>query len=376
MMVLPHYVAAQDAIIDGEIAVLDEKGRPSFSKIQPRIAQTDPNAVAHLSRSTPATFFAFDILYWDGYDLRGAALTERKRALAAVLTPTERIRKSEHFAANGQEMLEAAKQAGLEGIMAKQADSQIRIAAEPLLAEGKGPERAGVHYLRVHARRSNLLQLARARGLPRRRTGPRRAGGDRIQRQNHPGDLSPLCSPWWYHKSPFRTGARVPRKVTWVRPELVCEVAYLEWTPDRQLRAPSFIGMRNDISPREVVVEEERQPEEETAAETPEQRGPLLAKTQKEAVVEIDGRSIKFTNLNKIWWPDEGYTKRDVINYYDAIANIILPHLCDRPLSLKRYPNGIKADYFFQKNAEAFAGLGAAGADPFGGPRHQLRHRE
>jgi bifunctional non-homologous end joining protein LigD len=95
--------------------------------------------------------------------------------------------------------------------------------------------------------------------------------------------------------------------------------------------------------------------EPDPPAAAAEKTGPFLCPDQKEAIVEIDGRTLKFTNLNKVWFPGEGYTKRDVINYYDAVAGLILPHLKDRPLSLKRYPNGVREDYFFQKNAEDFA---------------------
>ena len=103
MSVLPRQVSAHDAIIDGEIAVLDEKGRPSFNKIQPRIAQTDPNSVAHLSRSTPVTFFGFDIVYCDGYDLREAPLVNRREVLKAVFEPTDRFRVSDQFVAEGKD---------------------------------------------------------------------------------------------------------------------------------------------------------------------------------------------------------------------------------------------------------------------------------
>jgi bifunctional non-homologous end joining protein LigD len=122
--VLPHYLAAGTAILDGEIAVLDDKGRSSFSLIQPRIGVSDPNSIAHLARSTPATLFLFDLLYLDGYDLRGVALEQRKALLKEILEPAEQIRYSDHFIANGDAMLEAARQNGLEGILAKRRDSK------------------------------------------------------------------------------------------------------------------------------------------------------------------------------------------------------------------------------------------------------------
>ncbi len=135
-------------------------------------------------------------------------------------------------------------------------------------------------------------------------------------------------------KCPFSERPKPDRGMTWVKPELVCQVKYANWTPDDRLRAPVFVGLRNDKPAVEV--------EKETTGE-------LLPKG-KEATLPIDGRTLKFTNLSKLYYPDDGVSKRDVLNYYAAITDLILPYLKDRPLSLKRYPNGIKEDFFFQKN--------------------------
>jgi bifunctional non-homologous end joining protein LigD len=121
----------------------------------------------------------------------------------------------------------------------------------------------------------------------------------------------------------------------------VAQVKYLEFTPDGILRAPVFLGLRNDKPPEDVVQETPSR-----AAGTV-----LLADDLKEATLTIDGHQLKFTNLNKIFYPKDGIAKRDVINYYDSVADFIIPHLRDRPLSLKRYPNGIDEEFFFQKNA-------------------------
>jgi bifunctional non-homologous end joining protein LigD len=125
-------------------------------------------------------------------------------------------------------------------------------------------------------------------------------------------------------------------------------VKFSNWTQDRRLRAPVFLGLRNDIAARQVAREE--------AGEAPTAEREELLADVKEASLRIDSQTLKFTNLKKVYYPDEGYTKRDVLNYYDGVADLILPHLKDRPLSLKRYPNGIKQDYFFQKDAaDSFA---------------------
>jgi bifunctional non-homologous end joining protein LigD len=160
-------------------------------------------------------------------------------------------------------------------------------------------------------------------------------------------------------KSPFAGPVKALRDVTWVKPELVAEIKYLEVTPDGLLRAPVFLRLRPDKDPKECVREapdEEAELTEPADSETTApliKRDPLIPpKSPAEMLVDIEGHRLKFTNLNKVFYPGEGIAKRDLINYYDAVANLIIPHLRNRPLSLKRYPNGIDHDFFFQKDAE------------------------
>jgi bifunctional non-homologous end joining protein LigD len=142
--------------------------------------------------------------------------------------------------------------------------------------------------------------------------------------------------------------------VTWVRPEVVCQVRFLEWTQDNVLRAPVFVGLREDKAADEV----QRESPESDGEAAPVEAAPEDEKTEssldlsgKEVSTEIDGHRLKFTNLDKIYFPKDGWKKRDLLAFYDAVAEWLLPHLKDRPLSMKRYPNGIHQDYFFQKNA-------------------------
>jgi bifunctional non-homologous end joining protein LigD len=160
---------------------------------------------------------------------------------------------------------------------------------------------------------------------------------------------------------PFAERPTPDRGMTWVRPELVCQVKYTEWTQDGRLRAPVYLGLRNDVVPGQVS-REEAATVEPTPPETPPEPVATADPTQpflgdvKEATCRIGAHTLKFTNLKKVFYPDEGYTKRDVLNYYDAVSSLILPHLKDRPLSLKRYPNGIKEQFFFQKDTpDSFA---------------------
>ena len=345
LAVLPHQVAAETAILDGEIAVLDEQGVSRFHLIQPRISNSDPNSIAHLSRSTPVVFFAFDLLYLDGFDLRGVSLAKRRELLQTVVTPGGGLRVSEFFPGAGEELLEAARGIGLEGVVAKHASStyesrrsrewvKIKIVGEQEFAIGgfTAPQGDRDYFGAL------VLGVHDAGEL--RWVGNVGTGFDQKLLASLFAKLTPLIT----GKCPFAERPKPDKGMTWVKPELVCQVKFANWTPDRRLRAPVFLGLRNDVSAREVA-------REEPAGE----RKELLADV-KEASLRIDGQTLKFTNLKKVYYPDEGYTKRDVLNYYDGVADLILPHLKDRPLSLKRYPNGIKEQYFFQKNAaDSFA---------------------
>ena len=349
LAVMPHQIAAEQAVLDGEIAVLDEKGISRFHLIQPRIANSDPNSVAHLARSTPVVYFAFDLLYLNGSDLRNVPLVERRKLLEHVITPSEVLRVSEVFPGAGEEMLEAAREHGLEGLIAKHAASRyeskrsrewlkIKIVNEQEFVIGGFTEPQGERQY------FGALVLGVYEGNKLLWVGNVGTGFDQKMLASLYQRLESLV----VKQCPFAVRPTPDRGMTWVRPELVCRVKYQQWTLDKRLRAPVFIGLRNDIVPQEV--------KRELVEQEPEPAKDLLAKSEKEATRQIDGHTLKFTNLNKIFYPDEGYTKRDVLNYYAAIAALILPHLKDRPLSLKRYPNGIRQDYFFQKDVpETFA---------------------
>ncbi|HEX3748743.1 MAG TPA: DNA ligase D [Bryobacteraceae bacterium] len=346
LAVLPHQVAGQSAILDGEIAVLDELGVSRFHLIQPRISNTDPNSIAHLSRSTPVVLFAFDLLYLDGYDLRGVELAKRRELLQTVIAPGGVLRISEVFPGAGEELLEAARGIGLEGVVAKHGSSlyesrrsrewlKIKIVGEQEFVIGgfTAPQGDRDYF--------GALVLGVQDEGELRWVGNVGTGFDQKLLASLFAKLKPLI----VDKCPFETRPKPDKGMTWVKPELVCQVKFANWTTDRRLRAPVFLGLRNDVAASGVV-------REEPASE---ERKPLLA-DGKEASLRIDGQALKFTNLKKVFYPDEGFTKRDVLNYYDGVADLILPHLKDRPLSLKRYPNGIKEDYFFQKNAaDSFA---------------------
>jgi bifunctional non-homologous end joining protein LigD len=348
LSVLPRQVKASQAILDGEIAVLDDQGRSSFSLIQPRISVADANAIAHLSRSTPVHLFLFDLLYLDGYDLRGATLDERKRLLAEIVRPSERIHVSDTFTVDGKAMLEAARANGLEGIVAKARSSKYegRRSRDWLKVKINTTDEFVIGGF-THGERDyfSSLVLGRYDGEKLVHAGQVGTGFNDKTLKEIFSKLEPLIT----KKSPFTGKVKALRDVTWVKPELVAEIKYLEITPDGLLRAPVFLALRTDKDPKEYQGDEEYKEHGDRKVD----KGPLIsAKSPAEVTLEIEGHRLKLTNLNKVFYPGEGITKRDVINYYDAVAPLILPHLRDRPLSLKRYPNGINEPFFFQKDAE------------------------
>jgi bifunctional non-homologous end joining protein LigD len=338
LSILPHQVNARQAILDGEIAALDPQGRPSFELLQRRINVTEASAIARLARSHPVVFFAFDLLYLDGRDLRGEPVIERKKLLKEILKPDDVVRFSEHFETNPTELLAAVKQQGLEGIIGKRAQSRYEsrrssewvkwkvVDSEDFVICGYTEgERHGLGALVLGTRKPDGKLIW---------AGNVGTGFDAAMVKTLFAKMTPLVT----KESPLEPARGLPRKVVWTKPELICEVRFANWTEEGRLRAPVFLGLREDLDP------------------PPARKHPaLLAAEVKETTLTIDKHSLKFTNLDKLFYPKDGYRKRDLLNYYDAVAPLLLPHLKHRPLSLKRYPNGIEKPFFFQKQvAESF----------------------
>ena len=334
---LPSAVNAETAWLDGEICVLDERGRTRFNMIQPRIGANSRD-VPHLAETAPVTLFLFDVIYVDGYDLRDVTLEDRRRLLKGIFTPQEHIRLSEVFDTDGESMFEAARKMNLEGILAKDRRSaykgtrskswlKLKVLNEQefVIAGFTKGERDYFGALVLGVQEDGVL----------RHCGQVGTGFDQKLMKAIYDRLTPLIT----RTSPF-SKKPVIKDVTWVRPETICQVSFLEWTPDGMLRGPVFVALREDKSAREVV--------REMAIDADPER---LDLSGRETTAEVDGHRLKFTNLDKVLFPKDGYKKRDLLAFYDRVSPFLLPHLKDRPLSLKRYPNGIAADFFFQKNA-------------------------
>jgi len=333
---LSAHINAKQVWLDGEICVLDEKGRSRFALIQPRIS-ANKSSLSQLQETNPATLLLFDILYADGYDLRCVPLEDRKRLLTSLVTPSGHIRVSETYDTDGKHMFEAARKMELEGLVAKDRRSQysgsrgqswqkLKVLSEQefVIAGFTAGEREFFGALVLAVDEEGHL----------RHVGQVGTGFDHKKMKAIYSRLEPLIS----KINPLTPKPRI-KGVTWVKPELICQIRFLEWTPDNNLRAPVFIGLREDKAPDEVI------------QEVPITEVPLEGK---ETTVEIDGHRLKFTNLEKIFFPKDGWKKRDLLHFYDQVSPYIVPHLKDRPLSMKRYPNGIDAKFFFQKNATHF----------------------
>jgi len=339
----------EGVILDGELVVLDDSGRPSFNKLQVR-AKLGAREAKRAAIESPATLYVFDLLAFAGYDLRKLPLLKRKEILRKILPRTGPLRYSEHFEKNGEALYEQVVKLGLEGIMAKKADSPYRsgrsgdwlkIRADRIddfvvvgFSKPKG-SRGGFGSLHVAAYKDGKLIYCGRAG-----SGFSGAQLDEISAtlQSLVRDTPP-CEP--------PPGGALPKGPdhTWVEPKLVCDVRYKEFTPDGLLRQSVFVRFRDDKKPEDVVMpgagSGERGAEKDESVPSPAPRSPLP-------------REVKFSNLDKIFWPEEGYTKGDLIEYYRSISPWLLPYLKDRPVVLTRYPDGINGKSFYQKDAPGF----------------------
>jgi len=377
-----------DIVLDGELVVLDEIGMPVFSALQHWEKEEKLQLV----------FYVFDILWYQGKLLTDYTLLERRSILEAVLPRKDgQVRISRFFDANGISFYETARRMKLEGIIAKRADSTYS-------SDARSRE-----WLKVKAKQRQEIVIA---GYTRNQdsgklfsaliAGVYDAAGelrylgkvgmgfnDEMQ-----ADLLKRFKPLQTKTCPFPVEPDVdepsrfrPRRLgakpTWLAPTLVCEVEFAEISRDGRLRQASYKGLREDKDAEDVVLEmasvtdelltefseqvETDAPERTEDFSSPAKVKPSVAKRHsgvkrkmsekpllegKAEIAEkkIDGHLIKFTNLNKLYWPEDGITKRDLFNYYDQVAPYMVPYLVDRPMSLNRFPGGIHGQSFYQKN--------------------------
>ena len=352
--------AGREAILDGEIVALDAEGRGDFQRLQERMHVRAPGEKQ--VRETPVVYFAFDLIYCDGYDLRDAPLLERKQLLQRMLHATERFRYADHQPEHGKELYELAKENGLEGIVAKRADSRYVSDRSASWAKLKVSQTldavvGGWTEARTEAIPFGSLLLGLYEGKKLRFIGHVGSGFDGKKHAELSGRFKELRAA----ASPFENVPETNEKPFWIKPELVARVKFGGWTQEKYLRHPVFIGLREDLKPEECKWESEVAVTAPTIVRAPDVVGKVISseaaieaelfKGRAETInIELDGKRLRFSNLNKVYFPESGYTKRDLLAYYYRMADHILPFLRERALVLRRYPDGIQGQAFFQKD--------------------------
>ena len=322
-------------LLDGEVVVHDANGLPSFSRLQKRGRLTRAPDSQRAAKDLPATFYAFDCLAFDDFDLRPLNTKQRKTILKKVLPSVGPIRYSDHIEQHGEAMFDEVCKLGLEGIVAKRADSAyiagrttqwIKVSAE------KRADYVIAGYTDPKGSRSGFgaLLLACYEGESLAYVG---RVGSGFTNPDHK-ELGPVLS----HASAGHTPANAPveKGQHWKETGLVCEVKYKQITPDGLLRQPVFLRLRDDKHPSECV------------------RESILTIEESAGPAEKETRAVPFTNLDKIYWPEDKFSKGDLIEYYESISGWLLPYLENRPVVLDRYPDGIDGKSFYQKDAPAF----------------------
>src|SRR6266481_4976381 len=369
---LAKHTRARTAVLDGEIVVLDDKGRSSFQRLQGRFGVENPSE--KLQEQLPVTYYFFDVLYCDGYDVRRSPLIERKQLLQQLVVTNERIRISDHQIGNGIELFEAAISNGLEGLVAKRMASPYpegrtsnwlkfkAVKEVDAVVCGWTDPRGGRQYF------GSLLVGLYEKSALRFIGGVGTGFPNTLERELYE-KLQQIPA----KKCPFTPVPQARERAHWVQPKIVARVGYAEWTSDNHLRQPRFLGLQPDRDPREstfaketktsTVAPDPTKPGKPTPSATVKTKKSVFAQSatsiiktleqpHKEQVrAEIGGRELTLTHLNKIYFPKAGFTKRDVLVYYATVSPFLLPFLKHRPLVLHRYPNGIAGGAFYQKEA-------------------------
>ncbi len=351
-----------NAVLDGEIIVADDDGMANFSQLQNWRSEADGRLL----------FYVFDILWLDGKSLIELPLAQRRVVLETYLPEDDIIHLSKSFSGSGIEVYAAAEKMGLEGIMAKKINSvylpgdrsdnwlKIKTQSRQEVVIGGFTKNEGssksFSSLLVGVFENGKLNYTGKIG-----TGFSEKLQTEMMRQFRKlvvktcpfADEPDINKPSRFRNSTPKAAA------TWLKPQLVCEVSFREMTNDGVMRHPSFKGMREGKPAKEVVLEKKLATEKIVhskkikkiiAAPKQADRKTLLNPSEETQVKTIREHEIKFTNLSKVYWPKQGITKRDMLNYYYQVAPFILPYLKNRPQSLNRYPNGINGMSFYQKD--------------------------
>lgn len=357
-----------NAVVDGEVVVLDENGKSNFGALQNWRSEADGEIY----------FYVFDLLWLDGNDMMQLPLSERRAQLKKIIPADNIIRLSESFDVGGIEFFETAKKIGLEGIIAKKADSKytpgIR-SKEWLKIKANKRQEMVIGGYTINDDSSKLFSSLLLGVFKKGKliyTGKVGTGFNDKQQK----EMMSQFKAYKIKSCPFEEMPDVNKpsrfrpnpphaKEFWLKPVLVCEVSFTEMTSDGIMRHPSFEGMRIDKKAGDIGIEkatdvkkltkEDKSPKMILQPAEKKGRKTFLNPADETQVREINGHTIKFNNLSKIYWPKEKITKRDMLNYYYQVAPYILPYLKDRPQSMNRHPNGIAGKSFYFKDVTGTA---------------------
>lgn len=322
-------------ILDGEIVAYDENGRPNFQLLQ-QIGDNPNLALAYQ---------VFDILWLNGHSTETIPLIQRKELLKEALIETDVIKYCDHIAEKGIDFFNQMKKMKLEGMIAKKADSlyiENYRTSDWLKIKFTNTEEAIIcGFTEPRGSREGFGALILGKYIDGKLiySGHTGTGFNKESLNQMHERLKKLV----VKTSPFENKPKTNMPVTWIRPELVCEVKYSEITKDGIFRHPVFVAIREDKNPEDV-----NEKPKEMKAKTPSKS---TKPSEKEKEITLNKHKVKLTNQDKIYFPKDGITKGNVIEYYQSVAEYILPHLKNRPLSLNRFPNGIEEQSFYQKDA-------------------------
>ena len=329
-------------ILDGEVVAYDHEGRPNFQLLQ----QIGDNPGLAL------VYQVFDILWLNGHSTEELPLLQRKELLKEALVETDVIKYCDHIPEKGIDFFEQMKKMQLEGMIAKRADSlyvENHRTSDWLKIKFTNTEEAIIcGFTEPRGSRKSFGALILGNYIDGRLTycGHTGTGFNNNSLQELYERLHPLIM----KTSPFETIPKTNMPVTWIKPELVCEIKYSEITKDGIYRHPVFIAIREDKEPEDIVntVHEHTEKFKNMKAKTSSKKAETH---EKEKEITLNKHIVKLTNQDKVYFPKDGITKGDVIAYYQSVATHILPHLKNRPLSLNRFTNGIEEQSFYQKDA-------------------------
>lgn len=361
---LNRALSSHSAMLDAEIVAFDDGGKQSFEAVQHRIHQTGRTAIQRLARENPVTLMIFDLLWLDGHSLLERPYEERRALLDELdLANGEHWDVPAFHVGAGTELLAATAEQDLEGIIAKRLGSPYEPGARAQnwrkikntrrqevviggITPGRGRRSGSFGAVQVGVY-DDAGQLRYAGGVG---SGFTEQSLAQVLKEAEGLDVD---------ESPF-TGERQPPKETrLLAPQLVCEVEFMEWSRDGSLRHPTFKGLRFDKDPRTIVREMQVFPSD-SAGETPaEHAAETEALVEAEgssddAVLDVEGHTVKLTNLGKVLYPGPAVTKAEVIKYYAAISHVLVPHLEGRPVTLVRFPDGVEGKSFFEKHANRY----------------------